>query len=55
MKIVKDKIAIPELKEMARKMHDNLVKAMVDIEKEIKLCRVKEILEKEKANGNLSM
>ena len=35
MKIVKDKIAIPELKEMAKKMHDNLVKAMVDVEKEI--------------------
>ncbi len=35
MKIVKDKIEIPELKEMAKKMHDNLVKAMVDIEKEI--------------------
>jgi hypothetical protein len=35
MKIVKDKIEIPELKEMAKKMYDNLVKAMVDIEKEI--------------------
>jgi len=35
MKIVKDKIAILELKEMAKKMHDNLVKAMVDVEKEI--------------------
>ena len=35
MKIVKDKIGIAELKEMAKKMHDNLVKAMVDIEKEI--------------------
>ncbi|OGZ91561.1 MAG: hypothetical protein A2599_01780 [Candidatus Staskawiczbacteria bacterium RIFOXYD1_FULL_39_28] len=42
MKIIKDpekngagKIAIPELKEMAKKMHDNLVKAMVDVEKEI--------------------
>lgn len=35
MKIVKDKIAIPELKEMAKKMHDNLVKAMVDVKKEI--------------------
>ena len=30
-----DKIEISELKEMAKKMHDNLVKAMVDIEKEI--------------------
>lgn len=35
MKIVKDKIEIYELKEMAKKMHDNLVKAMVDVEKEI--------------------
>ena len=35
MKIIKDKIEISELKEMAKKMHDNLVKAMVDIEKEI--------------------
>lgn len=43
MKIIKDlstslgqgKIAISELKEMAKKMHDNLVKAMVDVEKEI--------------------
>ena len=35
MKIVKDKIEISELKEMAKKMHDNLVKAMVDVEKEI--------------------
>jgi hypothetical protein len=35
MKIVKDKIEISELREMAKKMHDNLVKAMVDIEKEI--------------------
>jgi hypothetical protein len=35
MKIIKDKIEIPELKEMAKKMHDNLVKAMVDVEKKI--------------------
>lgn len=35
MKIVKDKIETLELKEMAKKMHDNLVKAMVDVEKEI--------------------
>jgi len=35
MEIVKDKIEISELKEMAKKMHDNLVKAMVDVEKEI--------------------
>lgn len=35
MKIVKDEISISELKEMAKKMHDNLVKAMVDVEKEI--------------------
>jgi len=30
-----DKIGTSELKEMAKKMHDNLVKAMVDVEKEI--------------------
>ena len=35
MKIVTDKIEIAELKEMAKKMYDNLVKAVVDIEKEI--------------------
>ena len=35
MKIVKDKIETPELKEMAKKMHDDLVKAMVDVEKKI--------------------
>jgi hypothetical protein len=35
MKIVKDKIEIAELKEMALRMHGNLVKVMVDIEKNI--------------------
>ena len=35
MKIVKDKIEIAELKEMAKRMYENLVKAVVDIEKEI--------------------
>ncbi|MEK7664872.1 MAG: DUF5674 family protein [Patescibacteria group bacterium] len=35
MKIVKDKITILELKEMAKRMYENLVKAVVDIEKEI--------------------
>ena len=35
MKIVKDKIEITELKEMAKRMYENLVKAVVDIEKEI--------------------
>jgi len=35
MKIVKDKITIPELKEMSEKMFGGLVKAMVDVEKEI--------------------
>ena len=35
MEIIKDKIEISELKEMAKKMHDSLVKAMVDVEKEI--------------------
>lgn len=35
MKIVKDKIEIAELKEMAKKMYESLVKAVVDIDKEI--------------------
>lgn len=35
MKIVKNKIEIEELKEMAKKMFGNLVKAVVDVEKEI--------------------
>jgi len=35
MKIIKDKIAKSELKKMAEKMFGNLVKAVVDIKKEI--------------------
>ena len=35
MKIVKDKIEVLELKEMAEKMHGSFVKAIVDIEKGI--------------------
>lgn len=35
MKIVKDKITISELKKMAEKMFGNLVKAVVNVEKEI--------------------
>lgn len=35
MKIITDKITIEELKEMAKKMFGNLVKAVVDTEKEI--------------------
>lgn len=35
MKIIKDKITIKELEEMVQKMFGNLVKAVVDIEKEI--------------------
>ena len=35
MKIVKDSIAIAELKEMAPKIFGNLVKAVVDVEKSI--------------------
>ena len=35
MKIVKGKIEIAELKGMTEKMYENLVKAVVDIEKEI--------------------
>ncbi|PIP27833.1 MAG: hypothetical protein COX29_04360 [Candidatus Moranbacteria bacterium CG23_combo_of_CG06-09_8_20_14_all_35_22] len=35
MKIVKDKISVNELKEMSQKMFGNLVKAVVDVEKEI--------------------
>ena len=35
MKIVKKKIKIEELKKMAKKMYGNLVKGVVDVEKEI--------------------
>ena len=35
MKIVKDQLQITEIKEMAKKMHGNFVKAIVDIEKKI--------------------
>ncbi len=35
MKIIKDKITIGELKEMSQKMFGNLVKAVVDVEKDI--------------------
>jgi hypothetical protein len=35
MKIVKDKIGILELKEMTKRMYENLVKAVVDVEKNI--------------------
>ena len=35
MKIIKDKITLTELSEMTEKMFDNLVKAVVDVEKEI--------------------
>jgi len=35
MKIVKEQITIEELKEITKKMFGNLVKAVVDIEKEI--------------------
>jgi hypothetical protein len=35
MNLVKEKITIEELKEMASKMFGNLVKAVVDIEKEL--------------------
>ncbi len=35
MKIVKDKIEIAELNEMAKKMYENLVKVAVDVDKKI--------------------
>jgi hypothetical protein len=35
MKIVFDKITLAELKDMAKNMYGNLVKAVVDVEKEI--------------------
>ena len=35
MKTIKDQITIQELEEMAKKMFGNLIKAVVDIEKEI--------------------
>lgn len=35
MKIVRDKISVQELKQMSEKIFDGLVKAVVDVEKEI--------------------
>lgn len=35
MKIIKDKISISELRELAKKIYGNLIKAVVDVEKEI--------------------
>ena len=35
MKIVTEKITLDELKEMSKKMHNNIVKAVVDLEKGI--------------------
>ncbi|MGC2310668.1 MAG: DUF5674 family protein [Candidatus Babeliaceae bacterium] len=35
MQVVHQKISITDLKEMSKKMSDNLVKAVVDIEKEV--------------------
>jgi hypothetical protein len=35
MKIIKEKISVSELKKMSRKMFDNLVKAVVDVKREI--------------------
>lgn len=35
MKILKEKITASELKEMAQKMFENIVKAVVDIEREV--------------------
>ena len=35
MKVVKDRISIDELKELAREMFDNFVKAVVDVEKRV--------------------
>lgn len=35
MKIIEEKITIDELKEMAKKMFGNIVKAVVDVEKKI--------------------
>jgi len=35
MKIVKDKISIEELRKMSQKMFGNLVKAVVDVEREV--------------------
>jgi hypothetical protein len=35
MRIVREKITLEELKKMSKKMHDDLVKAVVDIEKNI--------------------
>jgi len=35
MKIITEKITLDELKEMSKKMHNNIVKAVVDLEKGI--------------------
>ena len=35
MQIVKDKISLEELKKMSAKMHESIVKAVVDVEQEI--------------------
>lgn len=35
MKIINDSVTIDELKEMAKRMYGNLVKAVVDVEREI--------------------
>ncbi len=35
MKIIRDKVTLDELKEMSKKMSDDIVKAVVDVEKHI--------------------
>jgi len=35
MKIIKDKVEILEVKEMAKRMYENLVKVVVDVERDI--------------------
>lgn len=35
MKVIQDKISLDELKDMAKNMYGNLVKAVVDVEKEV--------------------
>lgn len=35
MQIIREKITLDELKKMSEKMHDNLVKAVVDVENHV--------------------
>lgn len=49
MKIIKDKIELQELKQMSKKMFDNLVKAVVDVEQGIMVVDAEMHADQEKA------